>query len=198
MGTSGTAEMEEGGMALALFDGGRRRRRRVVEALYAVVMARSRRPELFRELEIPDTLDGRFDALTLHMVLLLHRLKADGETTRELAQDLFDLMFADVDRSLREMGVGDHSIGRRIKQMISAFYGRARAYEEALAGPEGALQAALRRNIYRSATTAEDKVDALAAHVRGVLRGLEGQSIDSLMRGELAMEPPPSQKPEDR
>ena len=97
-------------MALAIFDAGRRRRRRAVEALYGATMAQARRPEFFRDLAVPDTLDGRFDMLALHMVLLLRRLKADGEVNRALAQELLDLMFADMDRSFREMGVGDYSI----------------------------------------------------------------------------------------
>ncbi len=177
-------------MALGLFDAGKRRRRRAAEALYGAAMAQSRRPELFRELEIPDTLDGRFDALVLHMVLVLRRLKREGEAARELSQELFDLMFADMDRSLREMGVGDHSIGRRVKQMISAFYGRAQAYEEALDGGEDTLETALSRNVYRDIGIARGKLEDLAGHIRGLDDLLAAQAGPALLAGNVSFETP--------
>ncbi len=115
-----------------------------------------------------------------------------------MAQDLFDLMFADMDRSLREMGVGDYSISRRVKQMISAFYGRARAYEEAIADPDGDLEGALARNIHRGIEIGGDRIAALAEHVRETGRILDDQPIDSLIRGEVRFEPGGKSPPEDR
>ncbi len=184
-------------MALAIFDAGRRRRRRAVEALYGATMAQARSPEFFRDLAVPDTLDGRFDVLALHMVLLLRRLKADRETTRALAQELFDLMFADMDRTLREMGVGDYSIGRRVKQMISAFYGRVQAYEEGLDGPAGALEAALGRNIYRGIEVDGGRIDAFAAYVRESAVVLDAVAGDALAQGEARFATPAFSDPQE-
>lgn len=177
-------------MVLAIFDAGRRRRRHAVEALYGATMAHARDPGFFRDLAVPDTLDGRFDVLTLHMVLLLRRLKAEGESSRALAQELIELMFADMDRSLREMGVGDYSIGRRVKQMISAFHGRARAYGEGLDGSAGALEAALGRNIYRGAEVEGAQIDAFAAYVRESAVVLDAVASEALERGEARFATP--------
>ena len=112
------------------------------EALYAALMAQARRPDFYRDYGVPDTLDGRFDLLVLHVVLLLRRLRED-EVTRALAQDVFDVFFRELDRALREMGVGDLGVPRRVKTMAEVFYGRARAYDAALAsGDPGALERA--------------------------------------------------------
>ncbi|MDU7523930.1 MAG: ubiquinol-cytochrome C chaperone family protein [Roseomonas mucosa] len=101
--------------------------------LYTASVAAARAPGLFGTIGVPDTLEGRFDAIALHVALLVHRLRHDPDPRgRELAQAVYDAMFADMDLNLREMGVGDMSIGRRVKAMWEAFHGRARAYEAAL------------------------------------------------------------------
>src|SRR5574340_1791889 len=111
-------------------------RRKVDEAahqLYISVVEQARRSEFYLELAVPDSLDGRFDLLTLHMFLLLNRLGQGGRAFRGLGQALFDLMFADMDQSLRELGVSDTAVGGRVKAMARAFYGRVAAYEPGLA-----------------------------------------------------------------
>jgi cytochrome b pre-mRNA-processing protein 3 len=121
--------------------------------LYGAAVAAARNPDLFRALGVPDTLDGRFDLVGLHVALLIRRLHRDADPLgRELAQAVFDAMFADMDVTLREMGVGDLSVGKRVKRMWEAFHGRARAYEAALdAGDRPALAVALARNVWRGA-----------------------------------------------
>ena len=111
------------------------------------VVEQARQPVFFTEYGVPDTLDGRFELICLHAFLYLHRLKAERRTASRLCQGFFDTMFADFDRSLREMGTGDLSVGKQVKRMAQAFYGRIRAYEEGLAGDEAALPAALARNL---------------------------------------------------
>ena len=136
-------------------------------AVYRRTAARARAPELFEGCGIPDTLDGRFDALALHAGLMIDRLRAepDGE---ELAQSFFDAMFRHLDLTLREIGVQDLGVGRRIKIMAEGLHGRALAYRQALAG-QGALTLAevLRRNAYGGSSPADEApVARLEAYVR--------------------------------
>ena len=134
-------------------------------ALYARTAGDSRAPELFEACAIPDTLDGRFDSLALHAALVIDRLRRepDGE---QLAQGFFDAMFRHLDLTLREIGVQDLGVGRRIKIMAEGLHGRALAYRAALAG-EAALAEVLRRNAYGGRPPADAQAVAqLEAHVR--------------------------------
>jgi cytochrome b pre-mRNA-processing protein 3 len=115
-------------------------------ALYGAVVAQARQPAFYTACGVPDTVDGRFEMIALHMFLVLHRLKTGGEG--ELAQQLFDIMFADMDRNLREMGAGDLGVGKRVRAMAEALYGRMAAYEEGLGGDDVTLAASLRRNAF--------------------------------------------------
>jgi len=135
-------------------------------AVYARTAEQARAPELFEECGIPDTLDGRFDALALHAALMIDRLRSepDGE---ELAQAFFDAMFRHLDLTLRELGVQDLGVGRRIKIMAEGMHGRALAYREALAGGSTPLSEVLRRNAYGGRPPAhEGNVVRLEGHVR--------------------------------
>ena len=116
--------------------------------LYKIVVAQARNPGFYRDCAVPDTLDGRFEMIALHLFLVLHRLKGGDPATAAAAQDLHDLFFADMDQSLREMGAGDLGVGKRVKQMAKGFYGRIAAYEAGLEGDGDALEQALRRNLY--------------------------------------------------
>ena len=118
-------------------------RRRAVERIFAGVVTRSREPVFFARFGVPDTLDGRFDLLTLHAWMALVRFRQDAA----LAQGLVDRIFAGFDEALREMGAGDIGIGRRMKQFADAFYGRLKAYDGA--ADTTAMEQALIRNLYR-------------------------------------------------
>lgn len=159
------------------------------QALYAQVVEQARLPGFYRDLGVPDTLDGRFDMIVLHAFLVLHRLKAEGQAQGPVGQALFDLMFADMDASLRELGVGDLSVGKKVKQMATGFYGRVAAYEEGLAAPgasgDDALAAALRRNLYGTTTAAPGHVAAMAGYVRRQASALAGQSAVALTGGSV-------------
>jgi cytochrome b pre-mRNA-processing protein 3 len=161
-----------------------RRRRRPSDdfaaALYARTADRARAAELFEECGIPDTLDGRFDALALHAALMIDRLhrEPDGEV---LAQAFFDAMFRHLDLTLREIGVQDLGVGRRIKIMAEGFHGRALAYREALAGGPTPLGEVLRRNAYGGRPPAgADPVARLEAYVRA-----EASRLAATARTEL-------------
>lgn len=158
----------------------RGRQERAGFELYGAAVAAARDPYLYESLGVPDTLDGRFDMVGLHAFLLIHRLTDDPPPGPALAQAVFDAMFSDMDVNLREMGVGDLSVGKRVKAMWEAFHGRAAAYSPALrAGDVAALQAALRRNVWRSGEPPEQAPAALARLTFAQRAHLAGQDLTS-------------------
>ncbi|TVR81612.1 MAG: hypothetical protein EA405_08305 [Rhodospirillales bacterium] len=162
--------------------------------LYIAAVEQARNPLFYQSCGVPDTPDGRFDMIVIHVVLLLRRMKQDREATSALSQALFDLMFADMDQNLREMGVGDVSVGPRIKAMAKNFYGRLAAYDQALAAdaPEGALEAALRRNLYRKSAPSIDLVAAVADYMRREAEALAAVATDDLCRAAVRFGTPPA------
>lgn len=135
-------------------------------AFYLKTAEEARRPELFSVCGIPDTLDGRFDALALHAALAIDRLRREPDGL-SLAQAFFDAMFRHLDVTLRELGVQDLGVGRRIKIMAEGLHGRALAYREALAGEgQSSLTDVLRRNAYGGRSPDHDAVNQLEALVR--------------------------------
>ena len=163
------------------------------EALHAALLAQARHPA-FYEGGVPDTFEGRFDLLLLHLVLLLGRLRED-EVTRALAQDVFDLFFREMDRALREMGVGDLSVPRRVHDMAEAFYGRARAYDAALGTPGNeALEAALARNVFAGAGDGEAPA-RLAGYARAAVETLAALPREEFLAGRLRFPDPAAFRP---
>jgi len=154
-------------------------------ALYGAVVAAAREKALYADLGVPDTLDGRFDLVGLYASLLIRRLRALPEPGPELAQAVFDAMFSEMDVILREMGVGDLSVGRKMKEMWEAFHGRAAAYETALeAGDGAALALALARNVWRGAAP-EGAAARLAAVARAQDARLATQGLETLAAGTV-------------
>lgn len=122
-------------------------RRTTVAVLYKRIATASRAPGLYSALGLPDTIEGRFESLSLHMVLALRALRGLPEPAAEVAGDLTDAFFQDLDAAHREMGVGDTTVPKRMKKLAAAFYGRAHAYDAPLdAADEAALVEALGRN----------------------------------------------------
>jgi cytochrome b pre-mRNA-processing protein 3 len=151
-------------------------------AFYARVAEQAREPRLFDACGIPDTLDGRFDALALHAALAIDRLRRepDGEV---LAQAFFDSMFRHLDVTLREIGIQDLGVGRRIKIMAEGLHGRALAYREALAGDGSThLAEALRRNAYGGRSPADADLARLEEHVRGYAAALASTPRNDLLK----------------
>lgn len=128
--------------------------------LYRDIVRQSRTPYFYSDLGVPDTVEGRFDMITLHMFLVLRQLKTDkSHEIQNFAQKLFDEMFTSMDHALREMGVGDLSVGKKVRGLAEAFYGRVGVYEAALTEADGtALPTALARNIY--------EIDQISTHVK--------------------------------
>lgn len=164
------------------------------ESLYAAAVAQARRPEFYAGLGVPDTVDGRFDMIALHMFLVLRRLKQAGRPAAEMSQALFDAMFADMDRNLREMGAGDLGVGRRVRAMAEGLHGRIAAYDDGLAGDDVVLAAALRRNVFGTMADPGPPVRALSA-LCGYLRTagtlLAGQDTAALIGGQVGFPEPP-------
>jgi cytochrome b pre-mRNA-processing protein 3 len=137
--------------------------------------------------------------LALHSFLVLHRLKREGDDSRALAQQFFDVMFADLDRNLREIGIGDLAVGKRIKLLAENFYGRIKSYEDGLTAENGALESALARNLLIETATAKSApltspvlpfAAAMAAYLRGEVETLEKQPYRQLAEGTIAFAPP--------
>ncbi len=143
------------------------KQRDIVRRLYVAAVEQARDPHFYRDHGVPDTLDGRFDMIALHVFLILHRLRQDGRPRKAMSQALFDMMFADMDESLRELGVGDLAVGGRVKAMAKALYGRIAAYQSALDSDNpGDLMEAFRRNVFRGAEAASADAEALANYAR--------------------------------
>lgn len=139
--------------------------RRQAQEAYIALVEQSRKPFFYTDCAVPDTLDGRFEIILLHVFLALRGLKAEGgqeEQSRLLQEALFD----DMDRNLREMGVGDMGVGKRVKVMSRAAYGRLESYTLVWEDEQG-LREALERNVYRGAQVAPAAVEKLLAYVRG-------------------------------
>ena len=170
-------------MLFRLFKG--RRWNDAAEAVYGSIVRQSRRPDFYTRLGVADTLDGRFDMICLHAALVIRRLTVEGGSGPEVAQKVFDVMFRDMDHSLREMGVGDLSVGKHIKRMAKAFYGRAAAYEQGLAEGHDVLVGALQRNLYRDVEPTDAQVDAMATYTERQAAALEGKSLDDILEGTL-------------
>ena len=165
--------------------------------LYVSMVVEARNPTVFKTCEIEDTVDGRFDVIVLHLSLLLRRMKQaketasldDAESLQKLSEELIDVYHTDMDRNLREIGVGDMSVGKHVKKMAKAFYGRLLAYDEALSlldskKDNSLLSEALKRNIYRGKVT-DVALAKLLSYVEEHIQHLNSVDADSLLKGLL-------------
>ena len=157
----------------------------LIEQLRGEIVAASRRPPLYLALEAPDSVDGRFELLTLHIGLALRRLVALGGLGDDIAQDLVNAHFMHLDDTLREQALSDIAVSKRLKAMKAAFYGRNAAYAAALdSGSRADLAAALARNVY-AAPGGAPKALALAAYVVAIDAALAETPIDVFASGRF-------------
>ena len=166
--------------------------RDAAERAYQRVVAQAREPGFFHDCGVPDTIDGRFELICLHAFLYLHRLKRERPRAAGLGQRFFDAMFADFDRSLRELGTGDLSVGREVKRMAQAFYGRIQAYERGLDSGDSVLKPALERNLFGTAPAGSARVEDMAIYLRREAARLGAQGAAELLAGAVAFGPPPA------
>jgi cytochrome b pre-mRNA-processing protein 3 len=158
-----------------------------ISALYGMIVAQARLPCFYRDYAIADTVNGRFDLIVLHLVLLLDRM-AQEPGLKTIGQGVFDQFCQDMDHNLREMGVSDLKVPREMQRMGEAFYGRAHAYKTALATDGPLLIDAIARNIYGGSSQAA--APRLAAYMRQAVGDLAAQDAASLAGGELRFPDP--------
>ncbi|RXG86842.1 ubiquinol-cytochrome C chaperone family protein [Bradyrhizobium vignae] len=157
-----------------------------IEAIYGMIVTQAREPIFYRDLGVPDTVNGRFDLLLLHLWLLLRRLRtAQGAT--DLSQALFDRFCEDMDDNLREMGVGDQTVPKRMRAFGEAFYGRVQAYDQAMEDGGEALASAICKNILNG--TGFDQAQRLAAYARASEADLGRTEEAALLRAAFKFPP---------
>jgi cytochrome b pre-mRNA-processing protein 3 len=172
---------------LSLFK--KKRDRLDVGALYQQLVERSRNPIFYTQCGVPDTIDGRFDLLGLHVHLVLREIRRRGQGREALGQAVFDAFFGDLDQGLRESGVGDLSVAKKIRKMAEAFYGRAAAYDAAMGQAiaqvacKSILSAAIARNVLQTEPTGCS--DMLASYSIELERSLSEASLDDIVSGDI-------------
>jgi cytochrome b pre-mRNA-processing protein 3 len=164
-----------------------------IDALYGTIVAQARSPGFYMGYGVPDTVEGRFDMIVLHLVLLFRRLAGEAEPVHALVQGVFDRFCRDMDHNFREMGVGDLAVPKEMRRVGEAFYGRAGVYERALgAAPDDGrelLTSALRRNVFAEACSPGNAA-RLAAYVIEAVRQLEAAEGAAIARGKLTFPDP--------
>lgn len=171
---------------------------RTIASLYGMIVAQARSAAFYVDYQVPDTVQGRFDLIVLHLVLLLRRLACGdrapgrGLAGRDFGQRLFDAFCRDLDGNLREMGIGDLAVPKHMRRFGEAFYGRQAAYLAGLdAADERDFENALARNIFTDVGVGVDaKVARLARYARAVVRDLDAQTDNAFMRGEVTFPNP--------
>ena len=153
--------------------------------LYQSITESARSPEFYQRFGIPDTIDGRFDTLALMSSLVFRRIKSMGEQGEKLGQEFVDIMFADLDLSLHEIGVSENKVGKKVKTLAAGFIGRRKAYSDALDNKDDeGLSGALKRNLYRLDGTDPAKNGLLKA-VKAQAKALDALNDDDLLTGSL-------------
>ena len=173
---------------------------RNIQGLYGAIVAQARSPIFYLYYGVSDSVEGRFELIVLHLMLVLRQLGAKEAAASAsqpvpgpgsaVGQRLFDVFCHDLDDNLREMGVGDLAVPRRMRQFGEAFYGRQAAYAVALGATDPQeLEKALARNILSPVAPGE-KAAALARYVRAAAAQLATQPEDALIAGRVVFPSP--------
>lgn len=153
--------------------------------IYKTLVEQARNPKFYTEYGVPDTFDGRFEMIALHVGLMLERVSHE-EDGKDLSQALFDHMFLDMDMALREIGIGDLSVPKHMKRMMKALKGRTQNYKEHMDNPEE-LREAVKRNVYGTLEdVAENNVAGVMEYLKGFKGVLENQDFSAIRQGEIA------------
>lgn len=171
----------------------------IVDRQYAILTAAARHPRFYTDLDVPDTVMGRFEMLSVVMILYFRRTRASATSGQEIAQEIVDAFFQDIDHSIRELGIGDTSVPKRMKKFAGMFYGRLEAYAAAMEGERGRedLAAALARNIYPNAGEAAPTMLGLADWMISAEAGLtavDERDIETGSAPVLAPSPVPAKQ----
>lgn len=162
----------------------------IVERQYGILTTAARRPEFYLEANVPDTVMGRFEMLSAVLILYFRRTRQSGEAVKTIAQEIVDAFFEDLDHSMRELGIGDNGVPKRMKKLASMFYGRVDSYGTALdANDSQALAAALKRNFHPENSDETLTMERLALYMTEAARALDSVPESVLERGELELPP---------
>jgi cytochrome b pre-mRNA-processing protein 3 len=153
--------------------------------LYAAIVAKGRDPIWYRDGAVPDTIDGRFEMVSAILALVLIRLERDGEAAAGAAALLAETFIEDMDGSMRELGIGDVVVGKKVGKLMGALGGRIGAFREGLEGG-GDFEAAVARNIFRGAPPSEDALAFVATGLRAIHTRLAEAPLAHLLEGRLA------------
>lgn len=171
----------------------RKNNRQIVDRQYALLTQAARIPHFYLQLDVPDTVMGRFEMLSLVMILYLRRTTKSQASGQEVAQEIIDAFFQDIDHSIRELGIGDQSVPKRMKKLAGMFYGRLEAYGQALDQKDSqGLAAALKRNIHPQQTDAADMV-GLAQWAMLAETELVNTPEEAVVTGSIALPSPEEQ-----
>lgn len=152
--------------------------------LYGAIVAQARTEALYTDLGVPDTVEGRFEMVAAHIALLLRRLGRGGDTARAVGQEVFDVFCDEMDDALRALGVKDTSVGKRMRSLAEAYYGRSATYDAALAkGDAAGLAAALRRTVYGGEGAVA--APALAAYMIASDRAIASTPVERVIAGDI-------------
>jgi len=165
----------------------------VAQRLYSAIVARAREPGLYEGMGIPDTAVGRFASISLHGFLVMDRLGGEQSATA-LSQRLFDVMFTDMDRNLREMGVGDLSVGKKVKRLAASFYELSAAIRRGLVGDDSVLAEALVEHVYGGQPPSDLALISVIHYIRTSVATLAAQPLEVLAKGAVAYAPLPPGK----
>jgi len=163
---------------------GRGDRRRALDPLYHAIVGLARDPAWYCEGQVADSVDGRFDMVAALTALVLLRLEVEGDSCRETSVLLTELFIADMDSSLREMGIGDHVVGKHVGRLVGALGGRLGALREARS--TGDFEAAVERNVFHDAPPSPEALAWTAGRIGRVSAALDAQPLAELLAGRIA------------
>lgn len=165
--------------------------RLIVERQYAALTATARTPVFYADLGVPDTVMGRFEMLSLVLILYFRRTRQSARGGQEIAQEIIDAFFEDVDHSIRELGIGDQGVPKRMKKLAGMFFGRLESYAAALDKDDGDLLAsALRRNIYPQMGDDAPNMVGLAEWMMDAERKLRALEEEVVVTGTVRLDTP--------
>ncbi|MEH3125926.1 ubiquinol-cytochrome C chaperone family protein [Agrobacterium cavarae] len=165
--------------------------RAIVDRQYSILTQAARQPGFYLHMGVPDTVMGRFEMLAVVMILYFRRTKGASVSGQEIAQEIVDAFFQDLDHSMRELGIGDQGVPKRMKKFAGMFYGRLESYAAAIDGADAdALAAALRRNIYPQAYEAAPDMRALSKWMMSASEMLSAQPEDAVATGTVTLPSP--------
>ena len=162
-----------------------------IHALYGAIVAQARSPAFYRGFGVPDTVTGRLEMILIHAFLVIRRSRTGTDSMRRLGQGVFDRFCDDMDAILREMGVGDLAVPKHMQRIGEAFYGRATAYDAALAANDDtALAHALTRNVFGKELEEPERAQRLAAYIKAADVQLAQQEAANLAQGRISFPDP--------